>query len=361
MKIATLQYAPKLAQPSENIARATTLLQNAVAKSPSGLRDVQLLVLPELAFSGYNFKGKDEIAPFLEPSPALGRTRDLNESAFSSTNHATKGHTEGRSLAWAREWAARLGCCVAVGYPEICSQEGDVTETKAFNSLLVVGPDGQLLANYRKSFLYYTDETWADEGSGFWQGGLSLHKDGPSASSVANITSNGGSATRGENVIKTSMGICMDINPYRFTAPWDKYEFANQVIFSDSRLAVLSMAWLTHASSDSLKEEPLEPDMDTLKYWIERFAPLLDRDAKPIAQDNTSSLDDGEVLLVMANRCGEEDDARYAGSSCVMGVRDGMVKVYDILGKGEEGVLEVDTEKDAKFILRLVKRPEEGM
>lgn len=32
--------------------------------------------------------------------------------------------------------------------------------------------DGKTIANYRKSFLYYTDETWAHEGSGFFDGDI---------------------------------------------------------------------------------------------------------------------------------------------------------------------------------------------
>jgi predicted amidohydrolase len=40
-----------------------------------------------------------------------------------------------------------------------------------YNSALVVSPDGETIANYRKSFLYYTDETWALEGKdGFFRG-----------------------------------------------------------------------------------------------------------------------------------------------------------------------------------------------
>ena len=37
-----------------------------------------------------------------------------------------------------------------------------------YNSLLVVSGEGETLANYRKTFLYYTDETWAQEGKGFF-------------------------------------------------------------------------------------------------------------------------------------------------------------------------------------------------
>jgi protein N-terminal amidase len=37
-----------------------------------------------------------------------------------------------------------------------------------YNSAVTVNADGEIIANYRKSFLYYTDEAWASEGSGFF-------------------------------------------------------------------------------------------------------------------------------------------------------------------------------------------------
>lgn len=61
---------------------------------------------------------------------------------------------------------------MAVGYPE----KADVaskwpTGPEYYNSAAVVNSDGQVVANYRKSFLYYTDETWALEGDdGFYDG-----------------------------------------------------------------------------------------------------------------------------------------------------------------------------------------------
>lgn len=45
-------------------------------------------------------------------------------------------------------------------------------EPENYNSLIVVGRDGKTLANYSKSFLYYTDDTWACEGRGFYGGKL---------------------------------------------------------------------------------------------------------------------------------------------------------------------------------------------
>lgn len=89
---------------------------------------------------GYNFKSVNAIEPYLEPT------------------------SSGVSSQWARTTALKYGCTVAVGYPE----RADVSEY--YNSLAVINSRGKTEANYRKSFLYYTDETWAREGHGFYGG-----------------------------------------------------------------------------------------------------------------------------------------------------------------------------------------------
>jgi protein N-terminal amidase len=52
-----------------------------------------------------------------------------------------------------------------------------------------------------------------------------------------------------------------------------------------------------------------------------------------------------ETIVVFANRCGVEDEATYAGTSTVLGIQDGEVTVYGILGRGVEKLLVVDTDK----------------
>ena len=71
--------------------------------------------------------------------------------------------------------------------------------------------------------------------------------------------------------------------------------------------------------------------MDTLSYWLARLEPVIRAE------------DDGEIIVVLANRCGTEDEAVYAGSSAVLGIQAGEVKVYGILGRGEKELLVVDT------------------
>lgn len=186
-----------------------------------------------------------------------------------------------------------------------------------------MSPAGEILASYRKTFLYYTDETWAAEGdTGFFAGQL---------------------GTLG----KACMGICMDINPKRFEAPWSAYEFATHCVDAETPLVVLSMAWLTRLLPRQLLDTAAQPDLETLGYWLERFAPVV------------KAKTEGGVVVVLANRCGTEpgvvagvsqgqdeegnEVVGYAGTSCVLMVDEGEVKIFDILGKAEERLLRIDT------------------
>jgi protein N-terminal amidase len=101
-----------------------------------------------LKATGYNFRSLQHITPFLEPT------------------------TSGITSLWARTTALKYNCVVTVGYPE----KVDITpkwpaSPEYYNSAVIVNSEGQTIANYRKSFLYYTDETWALEGpDGFYDG-----------------------------------------------------------------------------------------------------------------------------------------------------------------------------------------------
>ncbi|KAK0909495.1 hypothetical protein LTR02_004359 [Friedmanniomyces endolithicus] len=305
MRIATLQLAPTLGAVEANIRLANSLLETS---RPTRL---DLLVLPELAFTGYNFH------PSKPSSPTSNRPHRAPQP---------------------------------IGYPERHTdpETGQMTN---HNSTVTVGPSGEVLANYRKSFLYYTDETWASEGfrATPWQQPFFL------SSKLGGLGSVG-------------HGICMDINPYRFEAPWSAYEFATAMLEANVKLVVLSMAWLTRLSEQELAVEPEKPDMETVAYWLERFYPLLHAGAGE------------EVVVVFANRCGTEgnqvrygsvqvesaheevepgDRVCYAGSSCAMRIQGGQVRMFEkaghevaILGEGEEGVLVVDTEQPARYLLQ---------
>ena len=110
VRIGCLQFAPQVGDVDNNLNRADSVLNRA---NSVDLDSLDLLVLPEMAFSGmpclifshtnqtiadlylgYNFKSSQHIAPFLEPSGS------------------------GISSLWARTTALKHDCVVAVGYPE---------------------------------------------------------------------------------------------------------------------------------------------------------------------------------------------------------------------------------------------------
>ncbi|KAH7008190.1 hydrolase, carbon-nitrogen family protein [Ilyonectria destructans] len=291
MRIGCLQFAPAVGDVDNNLNRADAILNRA---DPEGL---DLLVLPELAFTGYNFKSLQEISPYFEPSGS------------------------GISSLWARTQALKHDCTVIVGYPEkVDLSDRWPANPEYYNSAIVVSYDGDTVANYRKTHLYYTDETWALENpKGFFGKPL-------------------------PGLGRVSIGICMDLNPYKFQTSWDTFEFAHHVLDSRTRLVVVSMAWITQEDSRVFCQEPEEADMNTLTYWISRLEPIIRAEW------------DEEVIVVFANRTGSENEATYAGTSAVVGIKDGEVRVYGILGRGEKDLLVVDTE--APPFAKLVYRPD---
>lgn len=291
MRIGCLQFAPQVGDVDNNLNRADAVLSRA---NPD---DLDVLVLPELAFSGYNFKSLQDITPFLEPSGS------------------------GITSLWARTIALKYNCTVTVGYPE----KVDVspkwpTGPEYYNSTIVVNGDGETIANYRKNFLYHTDETWALEGGrGFYDGFI-------------------------PGLGNTSIGICMDLNPYKYEAPWHAFEFAHHILEVESNLVIVSMAWMTRDDPRRFTRMPNEPDMETLTYWVTRLEPLIRAESQE------------EIIVIFCNRCGNEEEVLYAGTSAVIGIHDGEVKVYGLLGRGEKELLVVDTNNSP--YAKLVYRPD---
>lgn len=235
---------------------------------------------------GYNFESAEEIDFVLEPTAA------------------------GASTAWARSMARRYRCHVCVGYPEYTAQSPTTPSSPVlrYNSAVLVSPQGNVITNYRKHHLYTTDETWALPGpDGFYYG-------------------------EDAKLGKIAMGICMDMNPWRFQAPFTKYEFANHVLQTGAELIIFPMAWLTSEPIETMEESALVPDADTLAYWIQRLQPIVD----------SGHRGGKEIIFVGANRTGTENGATFAGTSVVLGIRQGNVKVYGCLGRGTDELLVCD-------------------
>jgi predicted amidohydrolase len=120
--VAAIQYEPQLLQVRDNIALAQQLTFEAAAKG------ARVIVLPELAFSGFTLDDSREA--MLCAQPRLG----YQTEAFVPI-------------------ARRFGCHVVFGYVELY-------EGKLYNSAAIVGPQG-LEGNAQKHNLYGRDNLWA--------------------------------------------------------------------------------------------------------------------------------------------------------------------------------------------------------
>jgi protein N-terminal amidase len=311
--------------------------------------------------TGYNFPSLDAVKPYVEPAG------------------------KGRTAAWARETARRLQCIVCVGYPEIEfttseGEEGESQQENYYNSLLIISPTGSILHNYRKAFLYYADETWASEGSAeLGCRNLTLPLPSPASNHLPEVPESQDidkSLSIHTREISTTFGICMDINPYRFEAPYSAFEFAHRVLDSRSELVIVSMAWLTLLTREELDALRGKPEMDTFNYWIQRFLPLIREriaySSNPDKDYTTKSLTDGgkdgveekRIILVFANRAGEEDGiplARYAGTSAIIAVSQrqytpstttSLLRTENGLSEGEED--DKQKQADSDFDVRIL-------
>ncbi|CAH1652295.1 nitrilase-related carbon-nitrogen hydrolase [Chelatococcus asaccharovorans] len=113
-RVAAIQFTAMPGRALENRARSLQLIENAAADG------ARVIVLPELAVSGYTLNGH-ELSAAAEPldGPTLSAWTDV---------------------------AKRLGVVIAGGF---CESDGD----RLYNSALLVGPDG-LLLHYRKLHLF---------------------------------------------------------------------------------------------------------------------------------------------------------------------------------------------------------------
>ncbi|TLD03549.1 uncharacterized protein PgNI_11665 [Pyricularia grisea] len=108
----------------DNLNRADAVLNRA---NPDDLKNLDILVLPAMAFTGQNFLSLRDISPFLEP---VGL---------------------GINALWARTTAFKYNCKIAIGYPEKAdSSSSFLLQGVFFNSLLIINENGETLANYRK-------------------------------------------------------------------------------------------------------------------------------------------------------------------------------------------------------------------
>ncbi|AOA60678.1 Amidase [Komagataella phaffii CBS 7435] len=353
LRIACLQLNPKLGEFEENANLAYSLLQETFKEKQ--VKKPNILILPELALTGYNFQSQQRIEPFLEET------------------------TKGASTQWAQKVSKTWDCFTLIGYPEKSLE----SPPRIYNSAVLVSPQGKVMNNYRKSFLYEADEHW----------GCSESSDG---FQTVDLLIEG-------KTVKTSFGICMDLNPYKFEAPFTDFEFSGHCLKTGTRLILCPMAWLSPLSPSIKKDlsdieksrlqkfylekidtpefdvnyelkkdevlptrmnetletidfEPSKPDYSNINYWILRFFPFLTHVYKrDVLKEN--------AVAVLCNRVGIESDVLYGGSTTILNFNGKLpstqeelelygqtnslnpsVEVLGALGMGQQGILVRDIE-----------------
>jgi len=125
MRVAVVQFKATKGDVSGSLERLVALSRDAAAGA-------DLVVLPEMAATGYCFPDREAVAAIAEPPD---------------------GPTARALGAVARE----AGCWLVVGFPE---RDGEAL----YNSALVLDSDGCVAFVYRKTLLFETDLAWATPG-----------------------------------------------------------------------------------------------------------------------------------------------------------------------------------------------------
>jgi predicted amidohydrolase len=136
VKVATIQFAPSLGDKQNNLRRLAGLVIEAAEN------DAQLIVLPELAVSGYSFMSAEQAKPHAE---ILAEFRP-------------GGNRPGSSMDVMFALASKYRVHIAWGL-----LEEDYGTGKLFNTQVLLTPEGEF-EFYRKVNLWGNDFLWASEG-----------------------------------------------------------------------------------------------------------------------------------------------------------------------------------------------------
>ncbi|KAG1901439.1 carbon-nitrogen hydrolase [Suillus fuscotomentosus] len=309
LRVAVVQFAPKLGQVQANIAKARELCNGLKPRS------VDLLCFPEMFFSGYVFPDTATITPYLEHP-----------------------HT-GPTATFCAELARSLECFVAAGYPEKLEPHEHAPplggNSLSFHQPRIGANSAFIIGAYRKTNLYKLDLPWAVPGSGFTTMTLP-HPLGP-----------------------TTLAICNDLN-VQDPAVWESleegpYELAQHCIRSGTRLLILLNAWLhpdedgevsDSDSADCTTSEQnedtdgTEPSWEVINYWAMRLNPLWATIREATHENEKKPGIPNELLVLVCNRFGNEGGSVFAGSSALMSLRrgSGRPRLLQMMGQREEGI-----------------------
>src|SRR5207253_5410504 len=125
--VAAIQYESTLGEKEKNVTDLLRLVEEAAQ------HEARLIVLPEMATTGYCWESRAEIAPHVEPIP-------------------------GPTTARFQQLATQHECFIALGLAEV-----DSTTNVYYNTLALLGPEG-LVGTYRKIHSFISEPRWARDG-----------------------------------------------------------------------------------------------------------------------------------------------------------------------------------------------------
>ena len=178
MRVAAVQFRPTKGDKASSLAHLVRLATAAA-------RGAHLVVLPEMAATGYVFPGPEAVRPLAETP-------------------------DGPTFQALSRVAADAGAWVVAGLPE---RDGE----RLYNSALVISPSGSLEFTYRKTLLFQLDTTWASPGD----------------SGYRYFATDAGTF---------GVGICMDLNDDRFIA-WCRGSSLRAIAFPTNWVAQGVPVW----------------------------------------------------------------------------------------------------------------------
>ncbi|KAM3504215.1 hypothetical protein MY10362_003707 [Beauveria mimosiformis] len=195
---------------------------------------------------------------------------------------------------WAQTAAVKHNCTVVVGSPEVI--DAQTTDQRWFSSLIAMDKFGKTVENEFQTTTNQNELILSDIKTDFG---------------------------------KITIGQFTDLGQREFSNDPETTALAQHMLAVNSYAAIISMAWAKE-DPDFSSKPPYKPDEYALSCWVARLEPLVEAKRKE------------ETLIVLCNGTGPDT---YAGTSAVLGIKDGEVLVYDYLGSSQEGLLVVDTSK----------------
>lgn len=118
----------------------------------------------------------------------------------------------------------------------------------------------------------------------------------------------------------------MDINPYKFKADFEDFEFANFHLKQKTDIILCSMSWLK-SKADSEKTSV----QSVIRYWSMRLLPLC------------NNVEEGRhTIFVACNRTGTERGSEFAGASVVLDLeKDSITLLNNLTNESDVMIVEL--------------------